>query len=133
MTSDIAHKHGHKMKMKDKTAGVKEDFKNLTTLSDFKDQVLGKKGTQRRDQYELELKAEIISELIKTKRKELHLTQTELGEKVGVKKGQISKLENQATNVTIDTIIKVFKALNVKLKIKVESEEETLNQDLVLS
>jgi len=49
-----------------------------------------------------------------------HLTQEELGELVGVKKAQISKLENSLTDARFETILKVFKALNVKINFNVE-------------
>jgi transcriptional regulator with XRE-family HTH domain len=43
-----------------------------------------------------------------------------LGELVGVKKAQISKLENSLTDARFETIIKVFKALNAKINFNVE-------------
>lgn len=58
--------------------------------------------------------------MIKTARKERKLTQEQLGKIIGVKKSQISKLENNAKNVTIETILKVFEALNAKVNFKVE-------------
>jgi transcriptional regulator with XRE-family HTH domain len=48
------------------------------------------------------------------------LTQEELGALVGVKKAQISKLENSLTDARFETIIKVFKALNAKINFNVE-------------
>ena len=59
-------------------------------------------------------------EMIKTARKQRHLTQGELGELIGVKKAQISRLENNANNVTIDTIMRVFQALKAKVSFNVE-------------
>jgi transcriptional regulator with XRE-family HTH domain len=43
-----------------------------------------------------------------------------LGELVGVKKAQISKIENSLTDARFDTILKVFKALNAKVNFNVE-------------
>ena len=51
---------------------------------------------------------------------ERNLTQEELGKLIGVQKAQISKLENNTTNVTIDTILKVFNALKAKVNFNVE-------------
>ncbi|MDH5381376.1 MAG: helix-turn-helix domain-containing protein [Cyclobacteriaceae bacterium] len=90
------------------------------SLEEAEDLLIGKIGTVRRDQFEFELKLDLIGEMIKTARKERHLTQEELGALVGVRKSQISKLENNAKNVTIETIMKVFNALKAKVHFKVE-------------
>lgn len=90
------------------------------SLSEAEDKLIGVKGTSKRDKYEFELKLELIGEMIQAARKERNLTQEQLGQLVGVKKAQISRLENNTTNVTIDTILKVFKALEAKVNFKVE-------------
>jgi len=119
------------MKTGTKTASEKEDFKNLTSLSDLMDEYYGKKGAEKREEFELELKLELISEMIKQSRKKQHMTQEELGERIGVKKAQISKLENNTTNVTLGTILKVFEALNMQLKLKIEPKDDP-DSELVL-
>jgi HTH-type transcriptional regulator/antitoxin HipB len=43
-----------------------------------------------------------------------------------VKKAQISKLESSANSATIDTILKVFKALNAKINFNVKLESDFL-------
>ena len=48
------------------------------------------------------------------------LTQEELGKLVGVQKAQISKLENSLTDARVETILKVFKALNAKISFSIE-------------
>lgn len=63
---------------------------------------------------------DIIGEAIKQARKERHLTQEELGRLVGVKKAQISKIENSLTDARFETIMKVFKALNAKIHFNIE-------------
>jgi len=90
------------------------------SLSEAEDRLIGVKGTPERDNYEFELKLELIGDMIQAARKERNLTQEQLGKLVGVKKAQISRLENNATNVTIDTILKVFNALEAKVNFKVE-------------
>jgi transcriptional regulator with XRE-family HTH domain len=64
---------------------------------------------------------------IKQTRKERHLTQEELGKLIGVQKAQISRLENNASNVTMDTLIKVFSALKAKVKLQVELPNLNIN------
>ncbi len=86
----------------------------------MKDTFIGKIGTPKRDQYEFELQLDLIGEMIKIARKERDLTQEELGKLIGVQKAQISKLEKSARNVTVETMLKVFEALNASVKLKVE-------------
>ncbi len=90
------------------------------TLDQIKDKHIGQLGSPKRDQYEFDLRMEIVGELIKTARKERNLTQEELGKLVGVQKAQISKLEKGSKNVTIATILKVFDALRANLIFRVE-------------
>lgn len=94
------------------------------TLSELEDKYIGKKGTPARDEYEYELQMEVLSQMIKTARKERNLTQEELGNLVGVQKSQISKLENHANSATIDTILKVFKALKADIHFNVKIEDQ---------
>ena len=63
----------------------------------------------------------------KETRQERKLTQEELGKLVGVQKAQISRLESNASNVTIDTLMKVFGALKAKVKFQVELSNSTFN------
>ncbi len=93
------------------------------TLAEMKDQYIGKIGTKDRDEYEYELRMDVLGKMIKAARQERHLTQEELGKLVGVKKAQISKLESSANSATIDTIIKVFKALKAEINFNVKLED----------
>lgn len=92
-------------------------------LNELKDKSLGKVGTPKRDQYEYELRVELLSEQIKALRKEQNLTQEQLGKLVGVQRAQISKLENNTSNVTIGTIMKVFDALKATVNFRIEKRE----------
>ncbi len=98
----------------------------MMSLDQMKDMHLGKNGTIERDEYEMELKVEILGEMIRTVRKEKHLTQEQLGKLVGVNKSQISKLEKNTKNVTIETILKVFRALKTNIKFTLERSNDKL-------
>ena len=98
-----------------------KDIKTLT-LSAMKDKYIGKEGTKEREEYEYELSMDVLGKMIKSVRQERHLTQEELGRLVGVQKAQISKLESSANSATIDTIIKVFKALKAEINFNVKLE-----------
>jgi len=89
-------------------------------LSEAEDFLIGKKGTKERDEYEFELKLELIGDMIKTARKKRNLTQEQLGEMVGVKKAQISRLENSTGNVTFETVMKILDALGAKLNFRLQ-------------
>ncbi len=96
------------------------------SLDEVTDKYIGKKGTPKREKFEQELKLELLGEAIKKARKERNLTQEELGKLVGVKKAQISKIENSFTNARFETILKVFRALNVKIKFNIEPTNEKI-------
>lgn len=93
------------------------------TLAEMKDKYIGKIGTRERDEYEYELRMDILGKMIKTARQERHLSQEDLGRLVGVQKAQISKLESSANSATIDTILKVFKALKAEISFNVRLED----------
>jgi DNA-binding XRE family transcriptional regulator len=97
------------------------------TLEEVQDELIGKIGTPRRDRFEYELQMDLIGKAIKQTRQERNLTQEQLGELVGVQKAQISRLENSISNVTIDTLLRVFTALKAKVKLQVELSNTNLN------
>ncbi len=90
------------------------------TLDQIQDQLIGEIGTPDRDKFEYDLQLDLVGKAIKKARQERHLTQEELGELIGVQKSQISRLESNAGNVTIDTLIRVFTALSAKVKLHIE-------------
>jgi len=91
-----------------------------TSLETLIDKHVGKKGTENRDQFEEDLRLDVLGYKIKQLRLEKKLTQEQLGELVGVKKSQISKIENSLTNARFETILKVFRALDARLKFTIE-------------
>ena len=92
----------------------------IFSFDQIKNEFIGEIGTEKRTQYEQELQVELMGEMIRKVRLERKLTQEELGKLVGVQRAQISKLENNTTNVTIETILKVFGALKAKVNFNVE-------------
>ena len=94
------------------------------TLEELTDKYIGKIGTPKRDAFENELRLDLIGHAIKEARKERNLTQEQLGELVGVKKAQISKIENNATDARFATILKVFRALDAKINFNIELQNQ---------
>ena len=89
----------------------------LYTLDEVTDRIIGEKGTPERDKFERSVEEAVhayhIGEAIKNARLKQKLTQEELGEKVGVKRAQICKLENGRCSPTLSTVSRVFRALGV--------------------
>lgn len=88
---------------------------------DIKDDVYGKKGTDRRDELERDFEGFKIGLLLKKAREEKHLTQTELGELVDKKREYISRIENNGSNLTLKTLYDIVeKGFGGKVKISIE-------------
>ena len=92
------------------------------TLEEMEDKYIGKIGTPERDRYEAELDAELhayhIGEAIKQARLSQNLTQEQLGEKVGVQKAQISRLEH-GKSISLASMTRVFRAMGIPLTLEV--------------
>ena len=99
---------------------VKDKKLKTYTLDQIKDELIGKRGSAGREEYEFELNVSLVGEMIRTIRLQRNLTQEQLGELIGVQKAQISKLEKKSNNVTAETIIKVFTALGATVNFRVE-------------
>jgi DNA-binding XRE family transcriptional regulator len=97
------------------------------TLEELTDKYIGKKGTKKRDAFENELRLDLLGQAIKQARQERKLTQEQLGKLVGVKKAQISKIENSATDARFATILKVFRALDAKVSFNVELKSQKIS------
>lgn len=80
------------------------------------DEHFGKVGTPRRDEFESRVAASVhaykLGEAIKKARLQQNLTQEELGERIGVQRAQISRLE-KGYSISIPTMSRVFQALGV--------------------
>lgn len=98
-----------------------------TTLEEVQDKLIGKTGTPARDRFEYELQMDSIGKAIKQTRQERKLTQEELGKLIGVQKSQISRIESNASNVTIDTLMRVFGALHANVKLQIELPHLTIS------
>ena len=93
---------------------------HITSLNELIERDLGALGSPLRDQFEFDLKLELLGTMIKQVRKERGLTQSQLGELIGVNKSQISKLEHNTKNVTVETLLRVFGALRANVKFSIQ-------------
>jgi len=96
------------------------------SLDTMIDKHIGKRGTEKRDAFENELRIDLLGQAIKQARQERNLTQEQLGELVGVQKAQISKIENSVKNARFETILKVFDALGATVNFNVELKKKKL-------
>ena len=96
---------------------------NMDTKSwkDIKDDVYGKKGTERRDQLERDFESIKIGLLLRKARKEKNLTQEQLAELVDKKRTYISRVENNGSNLTLKTLYDIVeKGLGGKVNISID-------------
>ena len=82
--------------------------KNLTSLSDFINKEVGKKGTKKRDKFESEYEAFRLGVLIQQARQEKGLTQEQVAELSGTNKSYISKLEKDLKDVRFSTLQRII-------------------------
>lgn len=88
----------------------------LYTLEEMKDKHIGLVGTPKRDEYERTVKEDVeayhLGEAIRMARLQQNMSQQQLGDRIGVKRAQISKIETGG-NITLRTYSRVFKALGI--------------------
>ncbi len=88
----------------------------LYSLEEVKDELIGKVGTPERDEHERKVEMALhtyrIGEAIRNARLKQNLSQEELGERIGVQKAQISRIE-RGYSISIPTMSRVFKALGI--------------------
>ena len=88
----------------------------LYTLENIKDKYIGKKGSQKRDQYETDLNAFLMGEAIKEARLKKQLTQQQLSERSGIGRAAISRVEN-GKDCSLSTISRICRAIGIKTEI----------------
>ena len=99
----------------------KQNDNRLTSWDDHLDKKYGEIGTSTRDKYEEEFEAFKIGILIQEARKKQHLTQKQLAEKVGTTKNYISRIENNASDIRLSTLMRIVReGLGGHLKLSVD-------------
>ena len=93
-------------------------MEKLTTLDDHYSTRYGETGSEKRIKFEIRAKAFLIGELIKEERKNAHMTQEQLGEKIGANKSFISRIENGKTDLQMSTFYRLIEfGLGKKLEL----------------
>jgi DNA-binding XRE family transcriptional regulator len=100
---------------------MKKQSNNLTSFSDHLDQQYGTRGSADREQYEQEFEAFRLGVMLQELRKERGLTQEELAEKCGTTKNYISRIENNASDIRLSTLMRIIQeGLGGQLKLNVD-------------
>ena len=90
----------------------------LYTMNELLDRDLGPIGTPERDEFEQELADELhayrVGEAIKKAREAQKLTQAELGERMGVQRSQVCRIES-GKSITLASMMRAFRALGVQV------------------
>jgi HTH-type transcriptional regulator / antitoxin HipB len=95
----------------EKAEKIKREYyeeKNLTSLNEFIDRKVGKKGTKKRDNFEGEYEVFKLGVLIQQARQEKGLTQEQVAELSGTNKSYISKLEKDLKDVRFSTLQRII-------------------------
>ena len=82
---------------------------SLTSFDKHLDQEYGTRGTPSRERFEQEFEAFKIGVLIQEARKKRQITQEELALRVGTTKNYISRIENDASDIRLSTLIRIIK------------------------
>ena len=80
----------------------------LKSFTDHLDEQYGKKGTKAREKYEEEFEAFKLGVMIQELRKEKGMTQEELAQKCGTTKNYISRIENNASDIRLSTLMRII-------------------------
>jgi DNA-binding XRE family transcriptional regulator len=94
---------------------------NTTTWAELKDQLYGEKGNERRDRLDREFKSLRVGLMLREAREKRQMTQDQLGMVIDKKRSFISRIENDASNMTLKTLYDIVeKGLGGKIKIQIE-------------
>ncbi len=81
----------------------------------------GENGAETREKFEEEFETFRIGVLIQEARKKQKLTQQELADKVGTTKNYISRIENNASDIRLSTLMRIIReGLGGSLKLSVD-------------
>ncbi len=86
---------------------MKTNKQTLVSFDDHLDKEYGKTGSRKRDKYEQGFEAFKLGVMLKEMRKKNNLTQEQLAEKCGTTKTYISRIENDASDIRLSTLMRI--------------------------
>jgi DNA-binding XRE family transcriptional regulator len=100
---------------------MNKEHSNIKSWSTIKDEIYGKKGTDRREGLEREVEAIRIGLLIREARLSKHMTQEELARLISKKRSFISRIEKDGSNMNLKTLYEIVeRGLGGKIEIVIE-------------
>lgn len=87
----------------------KEKNNNLTSFADHLDKQYGKRGSKKREEFEEGFEAFKLGVMLQELRKDLGMTQEQLAEKCGTTKTYISRIENDASDIRLSTLMRIVR------------------------
>ncbi len=94
---------------------------SLTTFEEHLDKQYGKRGTKKRAAYEQGFESFKLGVMIREAREGMNLTQSALAKKAHTNKSYISRIENDASDIRLSTLMKIVEqGLGGTLRISVE-------------
>jgi DNA-binding XRE family transcriptional regulator len=100
----------------------KQGNSNLTSFTDHLDEQYGKRGTKEREEFEEGFESFKIGVMLQELRKEQGMTQAQLAEKCGTTKTYISRIENDASDIRLSTLMRIIRqGFGKHLKMSVET------------
>ena len=99
----------------------KKASNNLTSFADHLDEQYGKRGTEERGRFEEGFEAFRLGVMLQELRKEKGLTQEQLAKKCGTTKTYISRIENNASDIRLSTLMRIIsEGLGGHLRVNVD-------------
>ena len=92
----------------------------IVKLEDHIDLEFGKRGTTKREEFEQGYEAFKLGVMIQEMRKQQNMTQEQLADKCGTTKTYISRIENNASDIRLSTLMRIVReGLGGQLKLSV--------------
>ncbi|MEI6677825.1 MAG: helix-turn-helix transcriptional regulator [Mariniphaga sp.] len=99
----------------------KQTNNNLTSFTDHLDTQYGKRGITEREEFEEGFESFKIGVMLQELRKEQGMTQQQLAAKCGTTKTYISRIENDASDIRLTTLMRIVRqGFGRHLKMSVE-------------
>lgn len=95
--------------------------KNVTDFEEILEKKYGKRGAQKREQWEQQFESFKLGVLLEEARLKRGMTQEELANKCGTNKAYISRIENNASDIRLSTLMKIIQnGLGGQLKLSLQ-------------
>jgi HTH-type transcriptional regulator / antitoxin HipB len=88
---------------------MKTKKNKLIDLEEFIDKQYGKRGVKRRDKFEQGYETFKLGVMLQEMRLQKNLTQEQLAEKCGTTKNYISRIENDASDIRLSTLMRIVR------------------------